>query len=50
MRSDFNIVIVDDLFDDEDDRGVLDKFINYIKSTVANRGFVAQVNEWRIQT
>ena len=50
MRSDFNIVIVDDLFDDEDDRGVLDKFINYIKSTVANRGFVAQVNEFSSAT
>lgn len=46
MRSDFNIVIVDDLFDDDDDRVVLDRFINYIKTTVSQRGFIAQVNEF----
>lgn len=46
MRSDFNIVIVDDLFDDEDDRYILDKFVRYIKDRVAIRGFEARINEF----
>lgn len=46
MRSDFNIVIVDDLFDDEDDRDILDKFVRYIKERVAIRGFEAKVREF----
>lgn len=46
MRSDFNIVIVDDLFEDEDDRDILDNFITYIKSRISVRGFDAKIHEF----
>lgn len=46
MRSVFHVAIIDDLFDDEDDRSILDKFVTYIKTTISNRGFVAEVSEF----
>lgn len=46
MRSEFNIVIVDDLFEDEDDRDILDNFVSYIKGRVATRGYEAKIKEF----
>ncbi|WP_312586437.1 hypothetical protein [Acinetobacter sp.] len=46
MRSTFNIVIVDDLFADEDDRGELDNYINNLKQIITNKGFHPEFKEY----
>lgn len=50
MRSVFHVAIVDDLFDDDDDRAILDKFVNYIKTAINNRGFVPDISEFTSAT
>lgn len=46
MRSDFNIIIVDDLFSDADDRKVIDRYIRYLTSIIENKGFRANFKEF----
>lgn len=46
----FHVAIVDDLFDDDDDRAILDKFVNYIKTAIDNRGFVPDISEYTSAT
>lgn len=46
MRSTFNIVIVDDLFSDEDDRYVIDAYMKHLKTIIENKGFLAKFFEF----
>lgn len=46
MRSDFNVVIVDDLFADDDDRKVVDRYIRYLNSVIENKGFKANIKSF----
>ncbi len=50
MRANFNIVIVDDLFLDEDDRKVIDSYISYLRNIIENKGFRANFHEFTSPT